>query len=984
MTEAETHKWRITLFGTLTAECEGQRITRFQTQKTALVFAYLAINPGQELLREVLCDTFWPDSEPEAARASLNQAIASIRKSFGTHDLLITDRRYVAVDYDRVEVDVEQFRALIHPRPDVSVEARQANLTAAVALYSDKLLTGISESWVRIERLMLSEKYLKALAELGEIEESNANYDEAIHWQQEIVRADPKDEAHHQKLLRLYAITGNLSAARRHYQELLALLSEDGRSPSHETRAVVEQIVEGGQAGVETAAPSRLPNPLTKFYGREDLIRQVSSMLHDGARLITFVGLPGIGKTRLAIEIAHQETGSFEKVAFIPLADVSSNDGITSAIGEQVGWIPSPNEPGLSGLLPRLAYGGNRLLVLDNLDHLLPKGVEVVHSILQGAPNVTIIATSQSSLGLSGEQKIPIDPLPVPNQGMTVDELTDNPSFSMLLDRIRAVVPAFAPAQEEAVVMADLCRQLEGFPLALELAAARAESTSVTRVLAAISDSYEILSGHSLDVPDRHQSLESSFQHCFSLLPNELRRMLGQLSIFEGGWTWDAVDQIVGSGTAQAMAKGLLARALITPRPQPKHCTDTRFEMLDLLRHYSAGQIDAAEREELLRKHAATFASVAHSSKLASLGAGRTQWVVRLGEEAGNIALALDTLEKVGDIRQCLCVATDLGWYWTSHGSPDEYADRLSRYLDGDELTEGDDLLAEGYLLFGNLHFLKSSHDQAQQAFARSLALSRLSQNRVGIAQSLNGLGAVAIRKNEHALAKELLAESISISDAHEDVHAPDTANNHLYLAFVLTELEEYEAAKRQFDLYVGIESRRGNMTAVAKAFSNLSHWARFQGRYELATHYAHESLRIYEGLDQVSGVARASLFMAQVLVRQGKHSEASGLLHRSIETFDSLGDPLGVQYCVGEWVRAQASIGAFELAAQLMAIESDLASRIGALRSPADESDYAAVCRVIREHVGEDKIEAFRIRSITKSFHEIAAWVRSIAPGGA
>ncbi|MBI1331684.1 MAG: tetratricopeptide repeat protein [Armatimonadetes bacterium] len=969
MSADQTKRWKVKLFGGLSAESPERRIDAFQTQKTAQLFAYLALNSGRFMYREVIADLFWPQSDRVAARASLNQAIAWIRKEFGERDLLTTDRNCVAIERDLVDVDVERFLTLVLDESG-SPGDRRARLVEAEGLYSDELLKGMNDTWVRVERLVLAEKYVRALKELTTMDEQNNDLDESIEWQRKLVRLEPHVEEHHIRLMKLYGLTGNTGGIRRHMAEYAEMAKQSGLAPSREMLAVVEDLTHESiptmaVTHAEASSNHNVPSPISRFYGREDSLDAIRGLLSDRSRLITILGLPGVGKTRLAIQVGLDAAPRFAEVCYVQLAPHDPDENLAEVIQTEI-------EPGpAQSLVQRLSYASSTLLILDNFEHFVETGVEVVRQILNQCPNVQVLTTSQVSLGLNGEVVHALAPLPVPPNTADLRELLGNPSFQMLLDRIRSIVPNYQPTEGEAEMLAVLCRRLEGFPLAIEIAAARTQTSSVYDLLQEVSERLETLSGHASDVPSRHQSIHAALNHCFAMLSEPTKRALSRLSVFRGGWTLDAAEDVLREDGLPAILRSLMARALIWSTQPAAQTQPTRFEMLDLVRRFSMEQSVVGDIESLGERHAEYYARLAKQAAHDAQGPKRAVASLRLRSETPNLIAALEWLEAHERFDEALDLAVDLGWFWQTHGVFDRHRDRLQSLVAAAEGRVQPEKLASAYQLLGQVELLRTALEAAETGFSKSLDLGRTVGDQRRIASSLLGLGAVSIRRNQQLPAKDFLEESLAISDASGDTTGSSLA--HLYLAFALSELEEYEDAKRHFDESLRIETELQNYDGIAKAYSNLSIWARFQGRLALAAHYARESLRIYDGFGQWAGVARASTNLAKILSLEGEDVEPLELICRALTIFDEMGDILGVQSCIAGLVSVFLSDGRIDDAARMMAMEATLAKRLGAPMSPSDEEEYRRTCQVVRDQVAGDQIEALMTDASIRTAHEIA-----------
>lgn len=958
------------MFGGLAAECDGRRIERFQTKQTASLFAYLVLNPGRYVPREILCDMLWPSSRPDAARASLNQAISWIRREFGDETLLQTDRRTVALAYDRVSTDVAEFLDLI----DLDSEDRSERLERALALYSADLLEGNGDGWVRVERVMLAEKHILALRELCDLSEAKGDFESAIRWLREVIRAEPLEEAHHIRLVQLYGRAHQRGAIRRHFTEYEQLTAGAGRSPTFQFRSLVEGLLRED----EPEDPLVLPHLVTRFFGREGEIETICDLIHDGARLVTLLGFSGVGKTRLSLEVAHRLRESFETVLFVPLADLQRGDEVAAAILRQMEVDFNPATPALGRLALKLAHAPRMLIVLDNFDSLVESGGRVVKELLSRSPNVFFLTTSQAKLALIGETVVSIGSLPVPAPDADLAELEQNPSCQMFVDRARLAHPDFRATEENASVLAALCHRLEGLPLAIELAAPWTQPHSLHETLRDLTDRFDLLVNEDAsDRPERHRSLKASFEYSFRLLPEDLQSILVRLCVFEGGWSKEAAAAVLGESDLRGPLKQLIDRSLVVSEAK---ASPPRFLMLDSLREFGAERLSDQEKLALGEQHARYFRGLVTEAFSESNGPKRPAWVVRLREDLPNVMAALQWYEDHG--HACaLEMAARLGWFWQIHGPLDEARTRMALLLARFSEHVETEIALDAYLGLGNLELLGASLEGAEKAF--SAALQVLDGEDLDRKAAIwAGLSGVALRRNELPKAQELLELSIDVAEQIGDLVG--SSRGHLYLAFVLSDMGDYEAAKTHFDRSLAIEAEREDVAGIARVYSNLGHWARFQSRLPLAKHYAEESHRIYRSIGQKPGIARAKLNLAQVLVRQDEVVEALPLLNEAIRLFDEFGDPLGVQSCIAQVTMASAALDRYPDAARLMAIESAFAEQLKAPMSPQDAEIYQQTCETIRARLSPDDLAAIETDVLSMSGpQKVRTVLEILAPAG-
>ncbi len=426
--------------------------------------------------------------------------------------------------------------------------------------------------------------------------------------------------------------SGSAELGRLVRDDLAALLSERFATTGVSTRAWP-----GSPRG-----PRPLPVSTTTLFGREQEIGEVADLLaRPGVRLVTLTGPGGVGKTRLAVAVAERLRESFgASTVFVSLAVVTDPGLVLPGIGRAVGADLAATP--LEALAERL--GDERwLLILDNLEQVVGAAADL-GKLLARSPGVVILATSRTVLGLQGEREYPVPPLPVSApadpSAVPVDELMTAPAVALFVDRAQAVRPDFALTQSNAAAVAEICRRLEGLPLAIELAAARTRLLDPGALLTRLTVSLDMLSISAADLPGRQQTLRATVEWSVNLLDDAERSLLEVAAVFEDGWTIEAAAQVAGlqEDTALELSEALARHSLIYMDSGPR----SRSRMLDTIRAFVTEQLEARpDAAQIRRRHADYFRALAEQADPALRGPGHGQWLERLDAEAGNLAASL-------------------------------------------------------------------------------------------------------------------------------------------------------------------------------------------------------------------------------------------------------------------------------------------------------------------------------------------------------
>ena len=389
--------------------------------------------------------------------------------------------------------------------------------------------------------------------------------------------------------------------------------------------------------------PRPLPVSTTSLVGRERDIDEVAGLLsRPGVRLVTLTGPGGIGKTRLAVAVGERLRDRFGTgTVFVPLAEVTQPELVVAAIGRAVGADLAGAGSPLEALIEQLGDSA-WLLILDNLEQVVSAAGDL-GELLARCPGVVILATSRTVLGLRGEREYPVPPLPLPADPASAPagELAASPAVALFVDRARAVRPDFTLTARDARAVAEICRRLEGLPLAIELAAARTRLLDPGALLDRLSRSLDALGAGTVDMPERQRTLRAAVEWSVGLLDDAERSLLEVLAVFVDGWTIEAAAQVAGLDEERALelTEALARHSLIQLDSTGR---GPRARMLETIRAFVAEQLAARpDVAEVERRHAGHYRALAEQADRPLRSAGQSEWLDRLQAEAGNLAAAV-------------------------------------------------------------------------------------------------------------------------------------------------------------------------------------------------------------------------------------------------------------------------------------------------------------------------------------------------------
>jgi len=1079
--------WRIELLGRLCARQGAQEITRFRTQKTGALLAYLALNLPRSIPREALLDALWPEHDIDSARNSLSVALNSLRRQLEppgvpSGAVLIADRSQVRLNPAAVTTDVAEFEAALQTAEQAATNNERVSfLTSAVELYRGELLPGHYALWVAAARDRLRDAYLAALRPLIRHLAQARDYERALDYAHRAVQADPLREESHRNLMRLYIALGRPAAAWEQYQELQRLLQEQlGTEPSAATRQLAEQLKQTtgemgtrgialeqhrhrdtekraelkGQSAESPARPvalrpqpslPRLPMQFTRFFGREEEIARLQKELDlsphgpslrggegrgaNAQRLITLTGPGGTGKTRLAIEVARRVAEAFGgAVWFVSLADLADPRLIPGTIADTLGLPSAANVEPLEQVVEFLNQPGERvigasndgentpspvpsLLVLDNFEQVAAGGAHVVQALRKRVPTLTLLVTSRRPLDLPGEQEFPVPSLPTPDiepqrvsepltthpSPLTPPDLMQFASVQLFVDRAQARRADFQITPGNAASVAALCAQLEGVPLAIELAAARARVLTPAQMLERLNERFNLLATQRADKGERHRSLWAAIDWSYRLLPPELQRFFARLSVFRGGWTAEAAEAVCGS-----VAVGEYGSQAPTP---PHYHTPTldflaqlrshslihadedvsemRFRMLESLREFAEEQLSEEERAALADRHTAYFLNLGAQARPHLNGARQVEWLTRLETEHDNFRAVLERClrKSRGECRepiekacasslstpaeQGLRLAEALARFWEIRGHFTEGREWLARAL---EQTCEERTVLRGKALIGAGHLAYSQGDyaEARALYEESLAICREKGISQDIAVSLSSLGNVAYRQGDYAGARTFYEESLSTYRALGDRWGIAGALGNL--ANVAHSEDDLTRARELNEESLAIWRELGDEKSIAYTLNNLANVAQSEGDLTRARALHEESLRIKRTLGNWRSIGISLANLGLVAVEQGDFASASAFFQEALIIARELKDRPGIAnildgLAILATAEAQAGIQHPESrnrrAAQLWAASDALREAIGYPRPPVDGAEHKARQARARAALGEEAFTA-------------------------
>ena len=859
----------IALFGSFKACYNGQPLPGFRYDKVRALLAYLAVERDRPHRRDELVGLFWPDSAEEDARTSLRQALAQLRAAIGDSTVLAS-RESVQWNPDAdADVDVITFEealkaARVHAhRSAASCRFCARQLAQAVARYKGVFLAHFFlpgsapfEDWAVLRREALQRQALEALSRLAGCHSRRGEYAQAEDCLRRLLAIEPWQEEAHRWLMRLLVLRDQRAAAVAQYEACRRQLSEAlGVEPQAETTALYEAIRGGAAPGALQAGhlhlregrKHNLPPAPTPFVGREKELGELNNLLdRPDQRLITLVGPGGVGKTRLALQVAADQVACFaDGVFYVPLAAVTQADLLPVVLGTVLQVTLHGDADPRQEILEAVARK-EMLLILDNLEHL-PEAVEFVAKLLASAPKLVILATSRQRLMLRGEWVFPLEGLPVSRPGASLAE-GDGSSADLFFQSAARLQPHFAPDRVQKAAIGQICWLVDGLPLAIELAAAWTPVLPCTEIAREIHGNLDFLADALSDLPDRHASIRAVFDHSWDLLSPEERAVFCKLSVFRGGFQREAAEQVAGAALPHLRA--LLDKSLV------KRVPFDRYDMHELARQYACEQLVMAGEENGVREQASTyFRGLAERAASHIRGEDGPAWMHSLEEEMDNIRAVLEWSLASGQIEPGMRLAWAMFriWYWHP-----KYVREGRRWLEAllaaAESRTGLSGDLVGNVLYETAAIAGMQHDfpSSEAYFARCLALRQSMGDKHGQAAALNGMAGNACEQGDITQARRLYETSLAID--RELGQVPDVQL--LNLAGVAQIQGDYAKAIDCYEEALQIGREAHNLGRVAGGLVGLARVEQLTGERRQALSHYKESLRLFHELEDLEGMA--------------------------------------------------------------------------------------------------------------------------------
>ncbi|MBN2391418.1 MAG: tetratricopeptide repeat protein [Anaerolineae bacterium] len=917
--------------GALHITLDDAPLTGFDSDKARGLLVYLAMESDREHPRESLAGLLWPEFPEQRARHTLSQVLYNVRQVIGdrakNHESPFLHVTSQTLRFNRAShhwLDVARFVA---PLP-ISTLAL-SNLEASAALYRGHFLEGFSlgdspafEEWVLMQRERLQRAALEIFSQLAAGHAQQRHYDRALFYAWQQLDLDPWREDAHRQVMRLLALSGRRTAALAHYDACRhKLLDEVGVEPEAETTELYVAVKAGDFESPSPRAPiphHNLPAQLTPLVGRETELASLRMRLRDPAcRLLTLVGPGGIGKTRLALEAVAPLVSDFDHgVFFVDLTPLQSADAIIPTVARILNFTFS--DKGGSQEQQLLAYLKNKalLLVLDNVEHLLypvngreiatecgmesAATVEVMVRLLESAPDVKIVATSRTPLNVLGEHRFPVGALAYPQQ--TTAELAavqDLAAVRLFVQSARQSRPDFALAAHNAQAVSDICRYVQGVPLAILLTAAWSATLSTADIAALLTGDAADGPGRGLDflemncrnVPSRHHSLRAVFEHSWRLLGAREQNVFRVLSVFRGGFTLAAV-QAVADATPQAL-RVLVNASFLYREPSG------RYTIQGLLRQYAAEKLadDPVLAQKAHDRHCAHYIAALQPWAEDAKGPRQQDVLLEMDVEIGNARAAWDWAVIHQQTERMIQGMEGLRHFYdrrarypemeTACRSAVEHLHALEKLTTAELSLTGEELRLLVRVLTWHSTYLKV--ESARLLLEKVLALL----DRTPLGDTRFERAAIAVRMGQlHKFSdpstRQYYEQGLELyRELGERWHVAYTLR---LLGWRAWHTAHYAEAKQRFNDMLSTSQALGDLWGIAKALMGLSGVAFYMGQSAESICLSQESLEIRRKIGSQYDIATGLYSLGNKYIGVGDYPEAYTVMQESIAIYNDLG----------------------------------------------------------------------------------------------
>ena len=911
---------------------DGDRLLSVRGSRQRALLALLALNAGRVMPAERLIELLWGDEAPPSAANALQVHVSNLRKVLEPkgqpYRLLVSDESGYALKIAPDHIDFVRFEQLVDrghkalARGEVALSAQL--LGEAADLWRGSALADlVDQPWSIGEARRLEELRLGAIEGRVEAELALGRHTELIGELESMIATYPfRERLRGQLMLALYR-SGRQADASDVFQKTREVLVEElGMEPGLELqqllRAILNQEPSLGVPELDrpTARLDNLPAALTSFVGREGPLTQLKQML-SANRLVTLTGPGGVGKTRLALQVARESLGKYQRGIWLTsFAGLTDPALVPEALAHVLAIRPQAGQSSMGSLI---AAVGNRhyLMVFDNCEHLIDACARTAEALLTACPGVTVLATSREALGVAGEVTLSVPPMQVTADGAT-GLSRGSEAIELFQQRAASAVGSFRLDDGDLAVASHLCRRLDGIPLAIELAATKLKVMSLHELVVRLDDRFRVLTEGSRTAMPRQQTLRATLDWSYDLLPPADRVLLPMLSVFTGTFSLQAAEAVcaVNAMAAGDILDGLSNLARKSLVQVERSDFEVRYRLLDSIRDYGHEKLEeAGHLVTLSTRHRDFYLDLAERAEPQVRGSSGSVWMARLVSEHDNIRAALRWSQTAGDGEKLVRFTLALGWFW-----------QLRCFF--------------------------------REGRAWLDAALRFSDSTTTRARLLIQIGELAWAQGDHASGRPILEEALSLAvEAGDEALIADAL---VQSALLVYSTGEYELVQQRLEAAVSILRKQGDPLLLAEALNNLG-WL-----LGMIFNQAHEAVPLLEESLLIAGQNGNQWLHVAVLdslgnleLAQGRLDAARAFQEESLRICRALTDRSSLPTALEGFVKLACASGQFERALCIAGAAARLRDEVGATGMPRENAEVEALIKQARSHLPESVADA-------------------------
>lgn len=727
-----------------------------------------------------------------------------------------------------------------------------------------------------------------------------------------------------------------------------------------------------------------LPVKLSDFIGREREAGEVRKLLSDH-RLVTLTGAGGSGKTRLSIKVANKLLNEFEEgIWFIRFAPLSDSELVPQAIASTLGVRETKKQPIVDGLVEHIK-DHHSLLIFDNCEHLIDTCAQLTEMLLQHCPKVKILATSRESINLPGEVVWTVPPMSLPeprpwrnpsNGEIALPAYQQSEAVQLFLNRAALVSPDFELTMDNGSWVVDICRRLDGMPLAIELAAARVRALSVQQIAERLDDRFNLLIGGSRTAPARHQTLLATLDWSYALLSEIERKVLQRLSVFAGGATLEAVESVcVGEGVEAGQVLDTLSqlvdKSLVVAG---QRSSKIRYSLLETIRQYANEKlIQSGEFDKTKDRHLNYFVEWAETANAGLTGTDQSDWLNRFEIGHDNLRAALEWCAGNGkDIEAWLRLAGSCGRFWRFRGHLNEGRARLSAVLAHDGAQNRTIHRAHALLCAGQLAYYQSDFPVVETLAKEALSIHRElgNEGRRMLARTLDLLGENATETGDHETAPAYFQEALDLFRELDDTRG--IGDMHMQIGWGFMRSGKLQKARENLEQAQSIMRELGSQRDLGFGYSGLGEVAIREGEYERAKSLLEEGLSLARNIKDRWMIATMFGSLGWVALNQNNLTEMRKVVRESLALRTELGDQGGTAWCLEKLAHVAFIEDQYEKSVEIFGAAAALRAPLDSVIDNADLPEYKRLIADLRSALGKDTFDSAWAKGESEPLEEI------------